>query len=111
MAALRAFEKHDLSQVDHSLPPGDRTPDFLDELRQVLRDKLFVGKDGTPPKIVDHSGRGSLHSWVRTAVVHTARSLHRTRRPDEVGAHNEAAVIALSSDENPELSYLKRKYR
>ena len=41
-AALLAFERRYLSQVDHFLPPGDRTPAFLDELRQSSRWQAFM---------------------------------------------------------------------
>lgn len=110
-AALLAFERQYLSQVDHFLPPGDRNPAFLDELRQALRDKLFVGREGAAPKIADYSGRGTLHSWVRTAAVHTARNLHRGRKIDLLRDPSEAAVSALTSDQDVELGYLKGRYR
>ena len=109
-AALLAFDRQHLAKLDLFLPPGDRAPAFLDELRQTLRDKFFVSRDGAPPKIADYSGRGSLHSWVRTAAVFTARNVHRSRRSDPLGDPNEAAVLALTSGHDPELSYLKDRY-
>jgi len=110
-AGLLAFERRYLSQVDHFLPPGDRTPTFLDELRQTLRDKLLVGRDGALPKIADYSGRGSLHSWVRTVAVHAARNLHRANKSELLRDPSESAMQALASSENPEFNYLKRKYQ
>lgn len=110
-AALRAFDRRYLSQVDHFVPPGDRSPAFLDELRQVLRDKLLVGRDGAPPKIAGYSGRGSLQSWVRTAAVHAARNLHRSRGSDPLRQGDEGAVNSLTDAQEPELRYLKQKYR
>lgn len=110
-AALVEFERHYLAKVDHFLPAGDRQPAFLDELRQVLRDKFFVGRSGAPPRIAQYSGRGSLHSWVRTAAVHAARNLHRGRDNASLQTSSEAALGALISDPDPELSYLKDRYR
>ena len=110
-AALLAFERLHLSQLDHFLSPRDRDPTFIGELRQTLRDKLFVSRAGQPPKIADYSGRGSLHSWLRVVTVHTSRNLHRGRRNDPLHEANEAAVQALASGPDPELSYLKGRYR
>lgn len=76
-----------------------------------MRDKFFVSPAGALPKIADYSGRGSLHSWVRTAAVYTARNLHRSRRSDPLGNPDAAAAQALTSDPDPELGYLKGKYQ
>lgn len=110
-AALQEFERRYMSQIDHFLSAGDRQPAFLDELRQALRDKLFVGWDGKPPRIAEYSGRGSLHSWFRTAAVHTARNLQRGRKLDVLRAPGDAALSALASEQDPELGYLKGRYR
>jgi RNA polymerase sigma-70 factor (ECF subfamily) len=110
-AALRAFDRKYLSQIDRFLQASDRQPAFVDELRQLLRDKLLVGKDGAPPKIADYSGRGSLQSWVRTAVVHTARNMHRHRKTDALRESSDAVMGALTAEGNPEVQYLKARYR
>jgi RNA polymerase sigma-70 factor (ECF subfamily) len=110
-AALRAFERRYLSQIDHFLPPRDRDPTFVDELRQALREKFFVTRNTESSKIADYSGRGTLHSWVRTATVHTARNMNRARRSDPLRDSDEDAVLALASGQDPELSHLKVKYQ
>lgn len=110
-AALRAFERKYLSQLERFLPPGDRTPSFVDELRQVLRDKLLVGRDGAPPKIGDYSGRGSLQSWLRIAAVHTSRNMHRSTKSDPLRESSDAVLGALTAGADPEVQYLKARYR
>ena len=44
-----------------------------DELRQMLRIKLFVGSPESPPKIRDYVGTGSLKSWLRVTTFWVTR--------------------------------------
>lgn len=68
-----------------------------DELRQLLRIKLFVGTPGTPPKIRDYTGRGSLQGWVRVTAVRTfvdaARATRSRRYEREL---DEAELLGLA---------------
>ena len=71
-----------------------------DELRQLLRIKLFVGAGGAGPKIHDYAGRGALRSWVRViavrAFVDVIRATHAERYEQELDA---AELIGLSDPE------------
>jgi RNA polymerase sigma-70 factor (ECF subfamily) len=51
-----------------------------DELRQLLRIKLFVGTPDSPPKIRDYSGTGSLKSWLRVTAVRLFIDVMRSTR-------------------------------
>jgi len=81
-----------------------------DDLRQILRAKLFVAEAEARPKIVDYDGQGSLASWLRVTAVRLFIDL--TRRKDRA---REAAI----SDDTPEviapadlaLDAIKAEYR
>ncbi len=84
------------------------SPAFVDEVRQVLGEKLFVGSGGGPPKIGEYDGRGALESWVRVISLRAAIDLRR-----QGGAA--AAADERGRDEpampDPEIGYLKQRYR
>ncbi len=52
-----------------------------DELRQLLRVKLFVGAPGQSAKIVEYSGAGSLRGWLRVTAVRSFIDVTRALRP------------------------------
>lgn len=68
-----------------------------DELRQLLRIKLFVGTPESPPKILEYSGTGSLQSWLRVTAVRSfidvTRSTRSQRHEQEL---DEAELLGLS---------------
>jgi len=74
--ALREFELKVLPQVD---PAAARLGEeaFVSELKQVVREKLFVAAGAAPPKIVEYQGRGALVSWVRAAAIRLGLNLLR----------------------------------
>ncbi len=78
-AALSAFDQAILSAVPAFVAQVDPSPAFADEVRQLLRTRLFLGTEGTPPRISQYAGTGSLRSWVRTSAVRTALNLRRNQ--------------------------------
>ena len=82
-----------------------------DDLRQIVRDGLFVAPQGRGAKISGYGGHGSLAAWLRVTARRIA--LNAVRSPE---------VSAESSDDgelfdfpepqgDPELDYLKHTYR
>ena len=75
--AISAFEAthgtaiQQLVQRFHRLDP--------DELRQLLRIKLFVGGATSPPRIRDYSGFGFLENWLKVIAFRTFLDAARTR--------------------------------
>lgn len=69
------------------LPPCD-----IDDLKQQLRQRLFLGTSDAPPKLLDYAGRGELRAWVRASAVHTAISILRTQSRDR--AHQQSLWLA-----------------
>jgi RNA polymerase sigma-70 factor, ECF subfamily len=75
--AIAAFERAVLSEVGHFIARIDASPQFADEVRQALRERLLVARAGAPPRIADYTGRGPLGAWVRVVAVRVAIDLRR----------------------------------
>lgn len=106
-AAIAAFERAVLSEVGHFIARIDGSPQFADEVRQALRERLLVAREGAPPRIADYSGRGPLGAWVRVAAVRTAIDLRRDA--DDHGRVSTAEAIA--HDLSPEVELLRARYQ
>jgi len=104
-AALTVFENEFLSEVDRFIARIDSRPDFCDEVKQQLRERLLLGER---PRIAEFSGRGPLGAWLRIASIRLAIDLRRGAReiPDADVADE---VIALSFD--PELALMRAQHR
>lgn len=66
--ALELFEETVLPRIDTVVRRYDADPHFVDEVRQTLRQRLFM----PPERIAEYSGRGPLVAWLRTAAARTA---------------------------------------
>jgi RNA polymerase sigma-70 factor (ECF subfamily) len=112
-AALQAFEARYLSQVGNFLAHLDRSPDFADEVRQVLRERLLLpAPDGA--RLAEYSGRGALLMWLRVAALRTALNLRRSHGRHLGRLHppreEELTAAALPERLDPEFMYLKTRY-
>ena len=110
-AALSTFDSHYMGEVELGLRRMRVSPAQVDEIKQLVRHKLFVAEGEDTGKIADYSGRGDLRRWVRSIAVRTF--LNETRRgkrmvpvPDDQLLHRMAA-----SEDDPELAYMKERYR
>lgn len=104
-AAFDTFEREILPAVDAVVRRIDASPAFLDDVKQVLRTRLFVD----PASIRDYSGQGSLVAWLRTAA---ARLALNHLRPEKRAARSENAELeALPfAAPGPELALLKGRH-
>jgi RNA polymerase sigma-70 factor (ECF subfamily) len=107
--ALRFFEDQVLPQADAALRRVDASPTFADEVRQILRQKLFVGDGEALPKIGDYAGRGPLATWVRVAAVRTALNLRGSGRREMPMTSSQVAALAPAVDDAG-LKYLKGRF-
>ena len=95
--AIGAVDERYLAGLSAHLARRGFALDLADDVVQAMRERLFVGVDGVPPKIVEYSGRGSLLSWLR---VTAARAASNARRD----ANNRARITeGVSDDEVPPL--------
>lgn len=110
-AAVAAFDRRHAGDVEAALAGMALPSDLRDEVKQRLREKLFVAVPGDTPRIASYAGRGPLGGWVRAVAVRLAIDLLRGERADEVPAE-EALLDALADDDaDPEAEILKERYR
>jgi RNA polymerase sigma-70 factor (ECF subfamily) len=109
-AALASFDAL-LDAVPGWVRRVDDSPDFADEVRQRLRERLLVRPEGGgAPRIAEYSGAGTLRAWLRIAAARTALNLRRNRddrpmAPLELADGQEPALAAFGTE--PELQALR----
>jgi RNA polymerase sigma-70 factor (ECF subfamily) len=107
-AAIEAFERLLIPEVDRVLRRFALPRDDFDELRQCVRVRLLVAGPGATPRIGQYRGRGSLAGWVRTVATRTA--LNERRGPGGlVEAPDELQLRLLAS--TPELAQVHREHQ
>src|SRR5439155_18454762 len=52
----------------------------VDDIKQELRERLFVGVAGARPKIAEYTGHGGLERWVRAVAVRVALNATRAKK-------------------------------
>jgi RNA polymerase sigma-70 factor, ECF subfamily len=101
-AALAEFDALYLAGLGGRLGRFDLSPDELDEVRQRLRVRFFLGDR---PRIRDYQGRGPLGGWVRMAAIRTVLNMKAQGGPvscDGGDRSDEAAATGAT----PELAAL-----
>jgi RNA polymerase sigma-70 factor (ECF subfamily) len=105
--AIEVFDRAYLADMGAYLARLGPTPAFLDEVRQELRDKLFVGDDGASPKIAEYKGKGALASWVRVVALRAAMDLRRRAKRSS----DDSRELDRPAADNPEMEYEEERYR
>jgi RNA polymerase sigma-70 factor, ECF subfamily len=77
----------------------------LDELAQLVRERLLVGPADRRPRLLDYEGWAPLRSWVRSVVTRTAFSLLRKAGRRRAGEPEDDA-LDLASAEDPEVDVI-----
>lgn len=108
-AALEVFERQFLSMTSPVLARVRVSLDVIDEAKQVLRHRFFVGAGNAGPKMAEYSGVGPLHAWVKVAIARAA--LRVARAPKHRVDADDAVLRAIPAPMNDlEVDYLKRLY-
>jgi RNA polymerase sigma-70 factor (ECF subfamily) len=77
-AALAKFESTIVPDIRGALVRLRRDPDFVDEILQRVRVKLFVGDS---PRIAEYRGQGRLAAWIQIVAIREAlMSIRATAR-------------------------------
>ena len=114
-AALAAFDRDYMREVDIALARMRVGPPRLQDVKQLVRQRLFVGGGtaGAPTsagKIAEYAGRGDLRRWVRSVAVRTClNELRKGKREILVDDDQLIAQHAIAADD-PEIEYMKRTY-
>ncbi len=77
-----------------------------DEIRQVVREKLFVRDGERPPGIASYEGKGPLVAFLRAVVVHAALSAKRRERPHD----GDSVIAGIAIDDDPALGVVRATY-
>jgi RNA polymerase sigma-70 factor (ECF subfamily) len=107
--AIRAFERRFAGVIDGAVARFARTDERRDELKQLLRLRLFVAAPGTEPRIASYSGRGFLENWLRVAAIRAFINAERGAKSE--GAVDDEAIDVLADGRDLELGFLKAHYR
>ena len=108
--ALAAFERYCLADLAAVLSRFSASSEFHDEVRQAVRERLFIGTPASRARIADYGGRGSLAGWVRVVAVRLAVDLLRQRgRQPQTGEDDVIQSLAIEADS--ELRVLAERYR
>lgn len=109
-AALEAFERNYFPDVKIALKRRDPSFGQVEDIQQILFQKLFLGDGEHPPKIASYAGRGDLRGWLCVTAVREAIDLFRKVRKEEPVEQGELMDLAASAGDQ-EMAYLKRIYR
>jgi RNA polymerase sigma-70 factor (ECF subfamily) len=101
-AAIAGFEREHLTRVAAIVARMDRAPDFADEVRQRLRERLLVGVNG---RIAEYTGAGPLAAWLRVAATRLALNVMRESK------RSHAARAEAPATPSPELDLIHERYR
>jgi len=86
-SALRAFEARYFVGIDGALGRLGMGRDVADEVRQIVREQLFVAQAGRRPRVLELAGKGDLGALVRLAAVRAALNLRRATHRLELVEH------------------------
>lgn len=104
--AHAAFERTFTNALDRTLERLGAPADVVAEVKQELRDELFVPAEGRPLGITGYRGRGPLRAWLRVmAVRRTLRALQKRRKSPERG--DDALVDLLAAQDSPSIQFAK----
>jgi RNA polymerase sigma-70 factor (ECF subfamily) len=109
--ALEAFEHEYTAEIARGLTSMAGDAVRGDDFKQEVRHKLFIGKPPAGPKIGEYSGRGSLRRWVRITARRTYIDLMRAKQRDPEILVGDDAVSERTSEQDPELAYIKDRYK
>jgi RNA polymerase sigma-70 factor (ECF subfamily) len=108
-AALAAFDRHYMREVDVALARMRIGPPRSNDVKQLVRQRLFVG-DGVPGKIAEYAGRGDLRRWVRSVAVRTCLNDLRKGKHEVLTDDDQLIAQHAVPGDDPELAYMKRSY-
>jgi RNA polymerase sigma-70 factor (ECF subfamily) len=108
--AVADLEARNFGEVGAALGRMGFDGERVDEVRQQLRELLFVGPPGGAPRIADYAGRGDLKAWLRVSAVRAALKLARRAKREAPDA-DDRLLERQAPGADPELAFLKERYR
>ncbi len=109
-AAIAAFDTAFVTEIGAALSRMRLSAATVDEVKQLVRQKLFVAEPGAVAKIADYSGRSGLRRWVRSVAVRTCLNFLRKGKR-ELLLEDDRVMVGVAEGDDPEMAYMKEKYR
>jgi RNA polymerase sigma-70 factor (ECF subfamily) len=86
------------------------TPSEIDDVIQIVRQRVFLGSSDGRPRLLDYAGRGELRAWVRASAIRTAfEHLRSSKRARTREADLELALPNRAED--PAFDQLRRRFQ
>jgi RNA polymerase sigma-70 factor (ECF subfamily) len=87
------------------------TADDVDEVCQIVRERMLVRSADEEPRILRYAGKGPLAAWLRVAAVRVAHDLKRSRGSIPDNEEPDALELPGASPPlDPELAMIKARY-
>lgn len=85
----------------------------VEEVVQLIRQKVLLGGEDGRPRILDYAGRAPLKGWLRAMAVRMALNFKRDEKVQHAHAERDEDLLANLPDsaEDPELRHLRERYR
>ncbi len=109
-AAINTFDRHYMKEVEIALARMRVGPSRTADVKQLVRQRLFVGADGVSGKIGDYAGRGDLRRWVRSVAVRTCLNDMRKGKREIISDDDQLIAQHAMPGDDPEIAYMKRTY-
>jgi RNA polymerase sigma-70 factor (ECF subfamily) len=108
--AVDAFEARCADRVRAAIAATIASPEARAEIGQRLRDAVLVGAPDAPPKLASYTGRGPLDRWAAIVAQRLALAMSRSEATGR-RAHERASLEAALVPQEPEIDFIKDKYR
>jgi RNA polymerase sigma-70 factor (ECF subfamily) len=108
--ALATFDRNYMREVDIALARMRIGPPRSSDVKQLVRQRLFVGPPGQPGKIAEYAGRGDLRRWVRAVAVRTCLNDLRKGKHEVLADDDQLIAQQAIPGDDPEIEYMKRTY-
>jgi RNA polymerase sigma-70 factor (ECF subfamily) len=102
---LACFDEHHIRTLPARLRRLDLAATVVEEMQQVLRERLLVARPGHPARIETYTGRGPLHAWVRAAAVRVALNLLRATAREDLSGDDEPPISSVTMSPDRELRH------
>ena len=110
-AAISEIERAFRMTIDSTCRRFVSATHTADDLKQILRSKLFVAEPGKAPKIADYAGQGFLENWLRVTAVRIFLDLAKRKDRTRETRAGEDDVLALPQPGDLALDVVKAEYR
>lgn len=111
--ALVRFQTRFGPDIDLAIRRSNNANISAEDFRQHLMSKLFVSMEGSPPRIAEYNGQGSLRGWIRITIVRQVIDFVRHSQRRDLGHQvDETEMLGLRAVEaDPELAYVRNTYQ